>query len=75
MAQLMARTWRFNLTLRIGALSDSYEVCNTFKEILDAALARLEMRGLEYSSFSYNVLEEGLAQISGYVDVNKKRRG
>ena len=49
MAQLMARTWRFNLTLRIGALSDSYEVCNTFKEILDAALARLEMRGLEYS--------------------------
>ena len=30
-----------------------------------AALARLEMRGLEYSSFSYDVLEEGLAQISG----------
>ena len=51
MAQLMARTWRFNLTLRIGALSDSYEVCNTFKEILDAALARLEMRGLEYSRY------------------------
>ena len=68
MAQLMARTWRFDLTLSIGALSDSYEVCNTFKEILNAAaaaLARLEMRGLEYSSFSYDVLEEGLAQISG----------
>ena len=48
MAQLMARTWRFNLTLCIGALSYSDDVCNTFKEILNASLARLEMRGLKY---------------------------
>ena len=72
MAQLMARTWRCDLTLRIGASSDSCKVCNTFKAILNATLARLEMRGLEYSSFSYDMPEEGLAQISVYMHFNIK---
>ena len=61
------------MTLSVcAALSDQYKVCCTFKEILNAAHARLEMRGLELSLFSYDVPEDGLARISGYVHVKKK---
>ena len=72
MSQLMARTWRFSMPLSVGALLDQYEVCSTVKGILNAAHARLEMRGLELSLFSYDVPEDGLARISGYVHVKKK---
>ena len=40
MAQLMARTWLFDMPLSVDALSDQYENLNT-------AHARLKMRGLE----------------------------
>ena len=72
MAQLMARTWRFKTTLGVVALSDQYEACSTFKEFWNPAHAILEMRGLERSSFSYDVPEDGLEQISGYVHVKNK---
>ena len=74
MTQLMARTWRFDLTFRMDALSDSDEVCTFFKASLDAAQARLALPGLIQSSFFYDVPDEGLAQISGYVHLNRKCR-
>ena len=67
-----ARPWRFDLTLRMDALSGSDDVCISFKELLNNAQERIALPGLEQVSFFYDVPDEGLgAQISGYVHVNK----
>ena len=67
-----ARTWRFDLTLRIDALSDSDDVCDSFKELLNDAQERLALTGLEHSAFFYNAPEDNLAKISGYVHFHAK---
>ena len=71
MARTMARTYRFDVTVHIGALSGQEDVCDLFKVILNNASERLEIRGLELYSFSYDVPEDGLAKIFGYLHVNK----
>ena len=74
-----ARTWRFDLTLRMDALSGSDDVCISFKELLNDAQERLALSGLEQASFFYDVPVEALgvrlAQISGYVHVNTNFNG
>ena len=67
-----ARTWRFDLKLRIGALSDSDDVCISFKALLNDAQERLALTGLEHSAFFYNAPEDDLAKISGYVHFHAK---
>jgi hypothetical protein len=42
------------------------------KEILNDAKARNEIRGLEQSSFSYDLPEDGLARISGNLHTNNR---
>ena len=63
MAQTMARTYRFDVTVHVGALSGQHDVCDLFKVILNDAKERLEISGLEQCSFSYDVPEDGLATI------------
>ena len=58
----------------MGPLSSHEDVNESFKEILNAADARIKLNGLENCSFSYDVPDEGLAKISGYVHVNKASR-
>ena len=50
-------------------MSTQDEVCDLFKEILDDAEARnkLNFTGLEQSAFSYDLPEDGLVRISGYL--------
>ena len=67
----MARTWHFHVNLRIAELSLQEEVRDIFKEILNTANDRLQICGLKQSSFSYDPLQDGVAQISGYLHVNK----
>ena len=43
-----------------------------FKEILLSADDQIPIRGLEQSSFSYCIPEDGIAQILGYLHVNKE---
>jgi hypothetical protein len=38
---------------------------------LDAANDKFQIYGLEQSSFSYDLPEDGIAKISGYLHVNK----
>ena len=52
-------------------LSQPEDVRAIFKEILISADDRLPICGLEQSSFSYNVPENGIAKIDGYLHVNK----
>ena len=74
-----ARTWRFDLSLRMDALSDSDDVCISIKELLNDAQERLALPGLEQVSFFYDVPDEvlgvRLAQISGYVHVSTNFNG
>ena len=64
-----ARIWRFDLILCVPALSGPEDVCDVFRSILDKARER-DLRGLDQSSFSYDVPGEGgLAQVSGYLHV------
>ncbi len=68
----MARTWHFHVDLRIAELSLQEVVRDIFKEILDTANDRLQICGLKESSFSNDLPQDGIAQISGYLHVNKK---
>ena len=63
------RTWRFDINVQVGALTTQDEVCQLFKDILNNAKARKELnfRGLEQSAFSYDLPQDGLARISGYL--------
>ena len=53
--QAMARTYRFDVTIHVGALSGQEDVCDLFKVILNDAKERLEISGLEQCSFSCDV--------------------
>ena len=66
----MARTYRFDVTVHVGKLSGHEDVRDLFKVILHDAKERLEISGLEPCSFSYDVLEDCLAKIFGYLHVN-----
>jgi hypothetical protein len=68
----MARTWHFGVNLRMPDLSQPEEVRDIFKEILLFADDQIPIRGLEQSSFSYGIPEDGIAQISGFLHVNKE---
>ena len=72
MPRNMARTWHFGVNLRMPDLSQPEEVRDIFKEILLSAHDQIPIRGLEQSSFSYCIPEDGIAQISGYLHVNKE---
>ena len=62
------RVWRFDLNLRVPLLSDREDVRILFRSILDEAMERIAIKGLDQSSFSYDVPEEGgIARISGYL--------
>jgi hypothetical protein len=56
--------------VNVGPLSNQEEVCDLFRGILNESNARTEIRGLEQSSFSYDLPEDGLARISGYLHTN-----
>ena len=61
MARSMARTYLFDVTIHVGALSGQEDVCDLFKVILNDAKERLEVSGLEQFSFSYDVPEDALS--------------
>ena len=69
-----SHTYRFDVSVHMGPLSSHEDVCQSFKEILNAADARIKLNRLENCSFSYDVPDEGLAKISGYLHVNKASR-
>ena len=69
-----SHTYRFDVSVHMGPLSSHEDVCESFKEILDTAHARIKLNGLKNCSFSSDVPDEGLAKISGYVQVNKASR-
>ena len=62
----------------MGPFSSQDDVCESFKEILRAADARIKISGLENCSFSYDVpdvsSDEGLVKISVYLHVDKASR-
>ena len=62
-SQIMSQTYRFDVSVRMGPLSSKDDVCESFKEILLAADARIKIRGLENGAFSYDVPDEGLVKI------------
>ena len=64
MTENKARTWHFRVNLRMAELSLQEEVRDIFKKILISANVRLPIRGLEQSSFSYGIPEDGITQIS-----------
>ena len=68
----MTRTWHFHVNVRMPELSQQEEVGDVFKEILNAANDRLPICGLQQSSFSYHLPEDGIAKIYGYLHVNKR---
>ena len=70
----MSCTYRFDVSMRMGPLLSHEDVRESFREILNAADARIKLNGLENCSFSYDVPDEGLAKISGYLHVNKASR-
>jgi hypothetical protein len=72
--QTTARTWHFRVRLRMPALSQQEEVRDTFKEILVSADDRLPICGLEQSSFSYDLPDNGIAEMFGYLHVNNLKR-
>ena len=61
----MTHTYRFDVSVRLGPLSSHEDVCESFKEIFNAADARIELNRLDNCSFPYDVPDEGLAKISG----------
>ena len=65
-----ARTWRFDLTLHMQALSEPDDVCISFKALLNDAQERLALPGLEQASFFYDAPEDDLAKNSGYVHLD-----
>ena len=65
MDPVRARTWRFDLSLLMPALSSTDDVRVVFRSILDKATA---IAGLVRSSFCYDVPDDGgLARVSGYL--------
>ena len=56
----------------MAQLSTQEEVRELFKEILIAANERVQISGLEQSAFSYDLSDDGIAKISGYLHVDKK---
>jgi hypothetical protein len=72
MSQAKPYTWRFDVTVEMGALSTQEEACDSFKEILNAANETRPISGLEQSSFSYDVPDNCLANFSGYLHVDKR---
>ena len=71
-SRIMSQTYRSDVSVR--PLSSLNDVCESFKEILRAADARIKICGLENCSFSYDVPDEGLVKISGYLHVDKGSR-
>ena len=69
-----SHTYRFDVLVSMGPLSSHEDVCESFKENLNAADARINLNGLENCSFFYDVPDEGLEKISGCVHVNKASR-
>ena len=67
-----AYTWCFDVTIQIGALATQEEACACFKDILNAAEETREISGLKQSSFSYDVPDNCLVKISGYLHVKKE---
>jgi hypothetical protein len=59
-----SQTWRFDVNVQVGPLSNQEEVCYLFRGILNESNARTQICGLEQSSFSYDLPEDGLARIS-----------
>jgi hypothetical protein len=72
MTENKARTWHFRVNLRMAELSLQEEVRDIFKKILISANVRLPIHGLEQSSFSYDIPQNGIAEISEYLHVNPK---
>ena len=72
MPRLTSRRWRFDFTVQMDPLSSQAEVSDLFRAILQDAKCKLDISGLEQSSFSCGVPEDGLAKVSGYLHVNKK---
>jgi hypothetical protein len=68
---MTAQTWHFHVALRMPELSQQEEVRAIFKEILVYANVRLPISGLEQPSLSYEVPDNGIAKIDGYLHVNK----
>jgi hypothetical protein len=66
-----AQTWRFIINVQAGPMSNHNKVCCLFRGILNESKARIEINGLVQSSFSYDLPEDGLARISGYLRTNK----
>jgi hypothetical protein len=62
----------FGFNLRMPDLSQPEEVRDLFREILISADDQTPIRGLERSSFSYGISEDGIAQISGFLHVINK---
>ena len=70
---LRPKTWSFDFPLKMPALSDAEEVRDACIKTLDGANINSEIKGLEMSSFSYDVPYEGsLANISGYLHGSAK---
>ncbi len=72
MPQFRARTWRFDATIELPALSDRDEVRVVMQSILDEAHSKIAILGLDQLSFSYDVPEVwaedmGLANVTGYL--------
>ena len=57
MPRVRTQTWRFDIDVRVGAMSNQDDVRELFKEILNDAKTRIEFSGLEQSSFSYDLPE------------------
>ena len=65
--RIRTRTWRFDLTLRVPPLSGQEDVLQVVRSILNKAHDNLAISGLDQSSFSYDVPDGELAQVSGYL--------
>ena len=59
------------MNLHIAVLTLHEDTSGLFKQILDAANDKFQIYGLEQSSFSYDLPDDGIAKISGYLHVNK----
>ena len=70
--RVRARTWRFDVDVRVGPWSNHDDIRDLFKGILNESMARTEISGLKESSFSHDLPEDGLTRISGYLHTNKR---
>ena len=73
-SQDMSRSYRLDVSVHLDPLSSQDDVCQLFKDILRAADARIKIGGLENCAFAYNLPDDGVAKISGYMHVNKASR-